>query len=356
MKDILETIKFINEIVEKFNKKKKMTVDEIKTLGLFYSLNNKQLLNDSIFDYFKFNELYLVYSKDLNFKTTFYKRNPNKKLSETIDHKKLDKINSQEFNFKVHKDLEAFYIENQLIIPVEKFDVEKDKIELEKYAKNWAKISLNERHSPENLKIISKETRDTLDKLKIEKYHNNQLSLIETNDVFKGLLKLYHIFHEGQRIEENRILNNENNIFSLNGTTVEINYYSIIHILNRHYGEILSSLSIIDTKSFHNPKINPEKIHLFIGYLFDNIKSSGIEKMVKIVPGHSIIIKYYGYNYALFFQKYKHNKSKIILDTFFLIEPENINAKNLIAEIENSESIKLNEVLNIYIKKTAANK
>jgi len=93
----------------------------------------------------------------LEIKSTFYKSNPNKRASQYEDLKKLKEINEKEYNLEAHKALENFKVRNELIIPVSESEVQKDKVFLEKCAKDWAVICLDERHSEEKLKTIAKE-------------------------------------------------------------------------------------------------------------------------------------------------------------------------------------------------------
>jgi hypothetical protein len=112
---------------------------------------------------------------------------------------------------------------------------------------------------------------------------------------------------------------------------------------------LISSQSISKTKSFHNPKIEPTKINLFISYLFEQIRKKGLESRIEIIPNESIIFNYFDEDYAIFPKEYKYNKSKIIVETFFIIESKNPNSKHLIKKIKDSEIFDLDNDLKIYI-------
>lgn len=349
-KEALKAIKKIESIEKKFNNNEELTLEELESLFLFYQIENKQTaLSDNRFDYVKFRHLYLIYSLDLEFKSTFYKSNPNKRASQYVDLKKLREINEKEYNPETHKALEDFKINNELIIPVSESEVQKDKVFLEKCAKDWAVVCLDERHSEETLKTIAKETRDTLKKRNIEGYLNGTLSEKDKKDVFKGLLKSYYVYHESIKIIDSIDSLNEDRFFTLNGVGFEINHYSFTHIINRHYAEILSSQSIVTSKSFHNTKINPYTIHLFIQDLISLIKVKGIENQIVVEKGQSFLIKFHGHNYALFFNEYKHDKSKLVLETFFVIKSDNPNATRLVEKMDNAQVVELNDDLSIYI-------
>lgn len=167
--------------------------------------------------------------------------------------------------------------------------------------------------------------------------------------MFKGLLKSYYVYHESIKIIDLIDSRNENSFFTLNGVRFEINHYSFTHIINRHYAEILSSQNIVTYKSFHNTKINPYTIHLFIHNLISLIKDKGIENQIVVEKGQSLIIKFHGHNYSLFFNEYKHDKSKLVIETFFVIESDNPNATRLVEKMSNAKVVELNNDLSIYI-------
>lgn len=349
-KDIEEAMKKMLEIEAKFKNNQQLGIEELDSLGLLYSIDkNNEALKDSRFDDFKFYHLYLTYATDLTFKSTYYKRNENKRISETVDYREIQLLNNQEFDASISENLHQFRIDNQFIIPVEKDEINNDKIFLENFAMNWAKTCVGDKHSDENLQIISKETRDTLKKKNIELYIENKLDPNQKQDVFKGLLKSYYIFHEAKKILEHIASHNQVKEFTINGKTIELNLYSLVHILNRHYAELISSNSITTSRSFHNTKVEPTKINLFIDYLFRQIRKRGLESVIEIKSNEAILFNYFGKNYAIFPRQYKYNNSKIIIETFFVIESTNINAKRLIEKIKNLEVLDLDHNLKIYL-------
>lgn len=347
---MIKAYEMIEFIEDKFNNNKHLTLDELDSLFLFYQIENKKfILEDERFHYAKFCYFYLIYAFDLTFNSIYYKRNPYKKTWEYISFEKLKEINKKEYDLYSNNKIEDFRIANELIIPITDIEVQSDKVLLEEYAKYWANICLSERHSDEKWKTIAKETRDTLKKKYIESFLAGTLSKNDKSDIFKGLLKSYYVFFESIKIIERINLNEENTIFNLNGVNFEINHYSFIHILNRHFAEIASSQNISSSKSFHDTKINPYEIHLFVDNLISLIKHKDIEHQVQITKGNSILIKFHNQDYALCFDKYKYNKSKIILTTFFIIDSKNKSAKRFIEKIVISKTIELNNDLSIYI-------
>ena len=317
-KDIEQAMNKMLKIEEKYKNNQQLSIEELDSLGLLYSIDkNDEALKDSRFDDFKFYHLYLTYATDLTFKSTYYKRNENKRISETVDYREIESLNNEEFNSNVAEKLKQFRIDNKFIIPVETIEIITDKLFLENFAMNWAKICVSDRHSDENLQIISKETRDTLEKKNIELYIENKLDLNLKKDTFKGLLKSYYIFHEAKKILEHIDSSKQLKEFTLNGKKIELNLYSLVHILNRHYAELISSQSISTTRSFHNTKVEPTKINLFIEYLFSRIKEKGLESMIEIKSNESILFNYFGKDYAIFPREYKYNKLKIMALQFF---------------------------------------
>lgn len=353
MKEVVEVVDAINELellIHKFNQREYLDLYELDNLYLFFKIEKEEsLLSDPRFKYAHFRQLYIIYGQDLKFNLIFYKPNPNKKINEIIDYKKLQELNNKEYNHEIAVKIRECLIQNQYYIPIDPIEVEKNKSYFKEIAKEWASECLDEKHSDEELKIIAKETRDTLKKKDIEGYLENHLNQIKTTDIFKGLLKTYFIFNEVKKIHRKIEKNNESKSFILNGIKIEITFYSLVHIYNRHFSEILSSDNLIKTKSFHNSKIEPNRINLFIEKLFNLISQSGNEKRIEIKKGGSLLVLYKGTNYALFFNDDKYDKSKIILETFFVIEPDNTNAKQLIDKIKSSDRIKLNEELSIYL-------
>lgn len=348
--DIIKAIAKIDAIEEKFKNKKKLSVEEIESLGIFYSITGNSALEDPVFEYIKFKELYLIYGENLDFNGKYYKRNPNKRISEALNFKELEKINQEEFNRIQHDEMKAFLIKEAYLIPINDNEIQEAKKFLEKIAYSWSEICLNLRHSNEELKVISKETRETLGMQNIQDFRDHKLNSEKRKDILKGLWKSYYIFHEVKKTLEIININNESLDFKLNGVKTEINFYSLIHIFNRHFGEILSSQNLITTKTFHNTKINPLKIHLFIDHLFKLVKSNNLEKEVDI-KNDAVLINFHGVDYGLFFKEYKNDKSKFILETFFIIEKENQNADRLVKKISTAKSVKLDWNLILYLQK-----
>jgi hypothetical protein len=335
----------------KFKTNEYLNIIELEDLGYLYLINNNfENLSDERFNDFNFYQLYLVYANDLTFNSKFYKINHNKSVQGIVDYNKIKEINDEEFNSDTAKEMEYFRIENDLIIPKNESEIAEDKGILEKTALYWAGVCLKENHSDINLKIISKETRYTLRKRNIEDFCDNKLNYSNRLDIFKGLLKSYYVFNEATKIITNIEANYEMRKFCLNNIHIELNFYSLVHILTRHYGQLVSSENMSLNKTFHNTKIEPRKIHIFMNYFFNKIKEKGIENCIKIKSGVPILLSFHKNKYAIFPKNYKLDKSKIIIETFFTIEKENDKSHNFFQIIEKSEIIKLDDNLFVYIQ------
>ena len=247
--------------------------------------------------------------------------------------------------------MQQFRIENELLIPIAPDEVSRDRAFLKKVAQEWAASCLDEKTSDEDMKIIGKETRDTLRKKRIEDYIAGNLSKEDMQDVFIGLLKSYYIYYEASKIMTEIKKRKAPIKFTLNGAEIEINLYSLVHIVNRHYGELISPQFIKSGKTFHNPKIEPGKINLFIDSFIKAIQAKGMEKQVVFRANNSILFRYYDNDYALFIKDYKYNKSILVIETFFIIDAENQNSRRLIDKIQNSHIIELNQNLYLYVEK-----
>jgi hypothetical protein len=351
MKELIDTIRELESLKQKFDQNKELDLEELEKMFLFFQVeNNESLLCDPRFEYPLFRQLYIIYGQDLEFKSTFFKKDINKKISEFVDYKTLQELNRKEYNHEVAFKIKESLIQNQYYVPIERLEVENTKHFFKEIAKKWALICLNEKHSSEELKNIAKETRDTLKKKNIENYLEGSLNQTEITHVFKGLLKTYYIFHEVKKILRKIEKNLESKSFLLNDKKIEITFYSLVHIYNRHYAEILSSEDLVISKSFHDSKIDPSRINLFIEKLFSLLVQNQLEKRIEIKKGESLLVNYKETKYALFFNEDKYDKTKIILETFFIIESENQNAHRLIDKIKSSDRIKLDEELSIYLK------
>ena len=138
-------------------------------------------------------------------------------------------------------------------------------------ASYWLKILEITNHSNELLKQISKETRNDIKefekkkkwllfKKRKEKFQIDKISLLLQS---KYIYCLSLIIFE--KIDEKEF------ILKLNRKEIEINEYSITHILNSHFEQIVKSQS---KKSFHSKDFEPECLSKKLKLIFDEIDNS----------------------------------------------------------------------------------
>ncbi len=170
----------------------------------------------------KFKFLYLVYAKDYHGfkKTKFYKPVQN------IIYQVKDK--------EVKNDL--FYLKRKLV--------------------EWEDVINKTNHQEELLQQVAKEAREEIKELKKEyKYKNIQSKNSVNYKVKKNGIILFSKWLYCISLEIFESLDPNDFISEINSTNIEFNEYSLIHILNRHYAEILKQF---DTKkSFHSQIFEP---------------------------------------------------------------------------------------------------
>ncbi len=199
----------LNNLMEKFKKNEGLSIDETESLGiLLKNENDTQTLSDSRFNYFNFRDLLDIYYHDLSFSSKYYKRNHNIKASPVINLEKYKKLKHQEFSPHKYNITEKRFIQTGLIVEIEEDEIKSNKESLIKTANAWAIVCINEKHIDENLKMMAKETRDTLSKRGIEQFISES-SADKSLDIFIGLLKSYYVFNESLRIQENLAANQE---------------------------------------------------------------------------------------------------------------------------------------------------
>lgn len=335
------------EIESKEKNNISLTIEEEEILGLctLMKIHDIHKLDNIKFAYYKFKHLYLIYSSDLSFTGTYYKPNFVVKSSKIFDSLKLGEINRQEFNQEVFKNIQNLRRKYNVEIKIEKAEISKDKIYLENVGKDWASQMLIENHTNQNLVLLSKETRNTIKKKKIEDYLKGTLSKAEEIDILKALLKSKYIHNEAIKILDK--IGKSEIVYKLDEIDVHYNYGTIIHLLNRHYAQIASNEIISTSKTFHSPKINLNKLTDILLYIFKKINAKkALKGMVK--PDAPIFLKYKNEHYALYLKRDHLNKSKLNINTFYQIDENTAYGKNDMSKIKKSKYIALASNLGIY--------
>ncbi len=230
----------------------------------------------------------------------------------------------------------------------QKNEIENDLKFLRSEATNWNKTISKTNHSEELLQQISKETRTELKKIEKpkggllfrkdkEKYIlDKKVTLLQSRYIYCTALQIFEMF------------DNQEFIIQLNRNDIEINEYSIIHILNRHYSEITKSNPM---KSFHNNKdFEPKYLNKQLGDIFKTIDESGVFR------GHSInkiAFKYKNVDYQIWINerdkqvKGKGNVKFNRLETFYPITDK----AELLKLNADSDLTQINDDLGVYIVK-----
>ena len=342
-----ELIVYLNNLKKIFFQgDQNLSYEQKQQLWIFFKLERDfKCLNDKRLEYLRFLELYTIYHKDISFNGNYFKKNHDIKISELISLEQLKKINASDYNPEKINEINNLFQKHGFLTQVEKVDVEKDKHKLISIAKKWASICIDERHSDERLKLIAKETRDIIGSKNLNKFLNNPLE-IDVEDAFKGILKSYYVFNESIKIIETIEKNSEPTTFYIKPFWFELHFSSIIHIIYRHYGQILSSSSLQD-KTYHEPKVKPQNINFLLYNLTKAIDTSKIEFSAEL--GKAILFEFKDEIYAFYIEKYKEDKSKLIVKTFFMVDEENNKAIHLKKRIESSEKVRISADFNILI-------
>ncbi|HLO73308.1 MAG TPA: hypothetical protein VK164_05165 [Flavobacterium sp.] len=344
--------KLFNNIEKKIQNRIKLTLDEEEMLGILKLREKKDihLLEDEIFENYKFRHLAYIYSTDYSYKSNYYKLNFDKNQSDFRKYEKGNEINSQEFDVDNFNAMINLRIQLGFLILIDQNEVKRDAAYLKTISLKWSNEMLNERHVDKNLAIIAKETRDTIKKSNLERYISGNVSEAEEIDIRKALLKSKYIHNEALIIQDIITAESSETKFKLNGNIIHYEYISIIHILNRHFGPGISNISITESKTFHNPKIVPRSLHKTFKYFIELIENSGLLRE-DLTPNFPIYLNYYNCIYAMYLDLDKLDKNKIVIKTFYEIDSSNSFGKNELNKIKEKYSlVYLDANLGLYTK------
>jgi len=229
----------------------------------------------------------------------------------------------------------------------ERKEIDNDINYLKNVAYNWSSIISKTNYSQQLLQHISKETRNDLKDIEKskgillfrrdkEKYVlNKQRTLLRSRYIYCMALQIFEIFDKKEFV------------LQLNGNDIEINEFSIIHIINRHYSELTKANP---TKSFHNEDFEPQYLNKQLGEIFKTIEGSGKFRDCSI---NKIAFKFKGIDYQIWINerekqmKGKGNVKFNRLETFYPIT-EMAELLKLSTDFEFS---KINDDLGVYIEK-----
>ncbi len=218
---------------------------------------------------------------------------------------------------------------------------------LSQVANSWQNVINTTNHSNELLKHISKETREEL-----KEVEKNKGMLIFRRDKERYQLNKKRILLQSKYIYCTALLifemfDNKDFILNLNSQDIEINEYSIIHILNRHFSEITKQNF---NKSYHGEDFKPKYLNKQLKEIITIIDES------KVLDGkdiNNVNFRYKEKDYAIWInkrtkqEKGKGNIEYNRLETFYPIED-----KEEIKKIsDNFNYHQINDDIGVYVKK-----
>jgi hypothetical protein len=228
-----------------------------------------------------------------------------------------------------------------------KSEVECDIKYLHKYGLKWESTIKKTNHTEKLLQEVSKETRDELKKLKkrtgrtyfkkqVEDYKLNKLTtILQSKYIYcRALL----IFEKFQRHDF---------MLTLNNHTIEIDEFSIVHILSQHYGAMTK---FDKSKLFHNEDFEPDYLNMQLAEIFKKIDNSNIfgkEDFSKLRFQYQNVI------YQIFINKRIKQVGNVgnieynRLETFYPVKKK----KDLDWILKNHNLIKVDDEISVFIKK-----
>ena len=352
---INEIISAANELTiieEKVRNNQLLTLEEMDKYGSFELISKDILDLEETLRPYKFKQLFLQYKDDLTFRGEYYKKNFNKKLSDYVSLETLQNLNKEKFNQSRHDSLVQYLRDKKVIIRIESTEVIKAKAYLESIANWWGNECASENHKDRELYSIAVETRnkEVLGLQKIKDYINGSNNV----STFKGLLKSYYSYLEAIILHRKIKTNNEPSNFEFNGNIVDYTLISIFHIMYRHYAQLVSP-DLITKKSFFTPEIPPQNIHFLLDNLFKKIKQNKLfSSVIMANTNMTVFFRYEDVYYAVAFGTDSHNKSNIIVKSFFPLEEAHTEGKVILAKIKNTtfyQSNYLGDSLTVYTPK-----
>lgn len=221
-----------------------------------------------------------------------------------------------------------------------------DIVYYKKAVQDWNGVIEKTNHSDQLLQITAQETRTELKalykpysliKYLIPQYFKERFDLLEWSKYRYIMIK--NIFTLTIRSDHFKL--------HLNGKEIIFNYYSLTHILTRHYAQGMKSYD--SPKSHFTHTVGHKEIHLFLESIFNLIDNSNLY-LTQLIE--EINFRYRGILYKVFCAIEKtHQKGQIInyyrLNSFFPVDNEHMISR-LSSEFN---EVKINEELNVFIKK-----
>jgi len=231
-------------------------------------------------------------------------------------------------------------------VPEKRIEVE----ELERISKEWEIIIQQSNHPNQALNYLTKETRSDIKDLEKHPEFNNYGFLRKCNhfDFRKKRIVLHSKFIYSKYQEVMSELSDADRTFVLNGAEIEFNEYSYIHILSRHYAEIIKQTP--NNKTYHIPDFSPDEIVSQLDEIFKKIESSSKFKGQSI---HEVNFRFKGNLYRIWINeriksvKGKGNVKYNRLETFFPLED-----REMLEDLRaNFNEEKITDEISVFIRK-----
>ena len=194
---------------------------------------------------------------------------------------------------------------------------ERDHIFYVGLVKEWQKEVFKNNHTDQLMQIASKETRDELNNLR-KKYtalHRNFSSVEYGRRKFKLIEWARYRYIVIKEVFD-LIIKSDHYKLYLNGQEIIFNYYSLTHIMTRHYGHIMKTYET--DKSHFTQDVYYEEVHLELENIFKEIDNSNLYKNNSV---KEVNIRLNGNLYKIFceFETIGSTK-KLRLNSFFPIQ------------------------------------
>lgn len=331
-----------NSINTKLENEEDVTINEREFwCGCLYSKSGDlKQLPEKYCDEYKFMKLLRRYMTDLSFSSNDYvKLNFSADISEVEEHN--EKYKQESFDQIAQSEKQSEMLENGLLKYVDAQTIEREKSLLEKYAEEWDNVISIKKHSDQHLQRVCKHARD--EKKKIEEFFR-QGNINSDEKKFKQNLNLWKtkmVFIEGNKIVET--IKKEFDfpfILKLKGREIFYTFDSIVHILNRHFAELISHNK---EKSFNPPVIPVYEMHIFLRDLFCEFDKCDLFKEEVIKAGEPLSFKYDQKKFQIHFKVFN---GLFQIDTLYPIEYE-----TELEKLINYNLVTLNDNLALYIRK-----
>jgi len=344
MAKLVESRKLIEALEIKLENGEEMSYYEIKQLGLWQSYNNELLTLDEKLKPYKFKELYQIFKDDLTFSSEYYKRGWKVKITDIITYEELTSLNSKEYNANESEKIFAKLKTGGVLIKMNEKEICEARNYLEQVAIWWGEICLNETNSDPDIIEIIGETKKNIKLKKIKEYAEG-LKNENSHSVFLGLLKSYYVFCESKLIFERIVYRGEPTSYRLNNSIIHFTFNTAIHIIYRHFAQMVSWANLVAKKSFHSTKIDPYKLNLLFESLIENIEQSGVYRCMEISTQNPIHLRFHGGLYTMFLTYHKLDGCKLIISTFYEVD-----RVDDIKEILNLTEVKISDNLSVFTK------